>query len=148
MPDIRVEIIPTINDVYISQTPVIIELGTSGPQGPRGAALLSGNGAPGALFGEIGDHYIDKDTNELYGPKTLSGWGTPTDLVTNQELGYVHDQPSPASTWTISHGLGFTPNVTVVDSAGTVVEGSYNYPNSNTVVATFNGSFSGKAYLS
>jgi hypothetical protein len=77
-----------------------------------------------------------------------SDWGTPVDLVTNEELGYVHDQPSPASTWTISHGLGFTPNISVVDSAGTVVEGSYNYPDSNTVVATFSSQFSGKAYLS
>jgi hypothetical protein len=48
----------------------------------------------------------------------------------------------------VTHGLGFTPNITVVDTAGTVVEGSYNYPNSNTVVLTFIGAFSGKAYLS
>jgi hypothetical protein len=40
------------------------------------------------------------------------------------------------------------PNITVVDTAGTVVEGSYNYPNSNTVVLTFIGAFSGRAYLS
>jgi hypothetical protein len=40
------------------------------------------------------------------------------------------------------------PNITVVDSGGTVVEGSYNYPNENTVVLSFNGAFSGKAYLS
>jgi len=44
--------------------------------------------------------------------------------------------------------LGFIPNITVVDSGGTVVEGSYNYPNANTVVLTFSSAFSGKAYLS
>jgi hypothetical protein len=84
----------------------------------------------------------------LYGPKTNSVWGTPVDLVGSQELGYVHIQENAAATWSITHGLGFTPNITVVDTAGTVVEGSYNYPNSNTVVLTFIGAFSGRAYLS
>jgi hypothetical protein len=63
-------------------------------------------------------------------------------------LGYTHVQNSASTTWSITHGLGFTPNITVVDSGGTVVEGSYNYPNANTVVLTFSSSFSGKAYLS
>lgn len=76
------------------------------------------------------------------GPQGPSGVPSPT------TLGHVHIENIPSDTWTISHGLGFIPNITVVDSGGTVVEGSYNYPNSNTVVATFSGSFSGKAYLS
>jgi hypothetical protein len=148
MADIRVEIVQNVNEISLTQEVITIDLGYSGPQGPRGNAVLSGYGIPSVYLGITGDHYIDKDTNELYGPKVGSDWGTPVDLVTNQELGYVHEQPSPASVWTISHGLGFTPNITVVDSSGTVVEGSYNYPNSDTVVATFSGSFSGKAYLS
>ena len=148
MADIKVEVIQNVNEVSLSQEVVIIDLGFGGPQGARGNSVLSGYGAPSVYLGIAGDHYIDKDTNELYGPKVGSDWGIPVDLVTNQELGYVHDQPSPASTWTISHGLGFTPNISVVDSAGTVVEGSYNYPNSNTVVAIFSSQFSGKAYLS
>ena len=65
-----------------------------------------------------------------------------------QILGYVHNQGSPSDTWTIVHGLDFIPNITVVDSAGSVVEGDYSYPNENTVIATFIGSFAGKAYLS
>ncbi len=63
-------------------------------------------------------------------------------------LGYTHIQNSASTTWSITHGLGFTPNITVVDSGGTVVEGSYNYPDANTVVLSFSSSFSGKAYLS
>jgi hypothetical protein len=148
MPDIRVEVVQNVNEVLLSQEVIVIDLGFGGPQGPRGNSVLSGYGAPSVYLGIPGDHYIDKDTNELYGPKVGSDWGIPVDLVTNEELGYVHDQPNPASTWTISHGLGFTPNISVVDSAGTVVEGSYNYPDSNTVVATFSSQFSGKAYLS
>ena len=65
-----------------------------------------------------------------------------------QVLGYVFNQTSPSSQWTITHGLDFVPNITVVDSAGSVVEGDYSYPNENTVLATFVGAFAGKAYLS
>lgn len=72
----------------------------------------------------------------------------PAGVVDPTSLGYVHTQNTPSTTWTISHGLGFIPNITVVDSGGTVVEGSYNYPNANTVVLTFSSAFSGKAYLS
>lgn len=64
------------------------------------------------------------------------------------DLSYVHDQVSAASVWTINHNLEFIPNITVVDSSGNVVEGSYNYPDSNTVILTFSHSFAGKAYLS
>jgi hypothetical protein len=65
-----------------------------------------------------------------------------------QTLGYVYVQGVPLSQWTIVHGLDFIPNITVVDSAGSVVEGDYSYPNDNTVIATFVGAFAGKAYLS
>jgi len=64
------------------------------------------------------------------------------------DLSYVHTQNSASATWTITHNLHFIPNITVVDSGGTVVEGSYNYTNSSTVVLTFSAAFSGKAYLS
>jgi len=157
MPDLKVEIDQVNNTVSIDETNVNInlteqtsniEIGTSGPQGPRGPGVLNGSGAPSSSLGILGDFYINTDNFNLYGPKTNSGWGTPIDLVGANELGYVHTQSVPASTWTITHGLGFTPNVTVVDSGGTVVEGSYNYPNNNSVILTFTGSFSGKAYLS
>lgn len=79
------------------------------------------------------------------GPQGPQGPAGPVDFV---DLSYVHTQSTPSTTWTITHGLQFIPNITVVDSGGTVVEGSYNYPNLNTVVLTFSGAFSGKAYLS
>jgi hypothetical protein len=77
-----------------------------------------------------------------------SGPQGPSGTIDYAQLGYVHTQSVASSVWTINHGLGFTPNVTVVDSAGTVIEGSYNYPNANTIVLTFAGAFSGKAYFS
>jgi hypothetical protein len=65
-----------------------------------------------------------------------------------QVVAYVFTQNSPATTWIINHGLDFIPSITVVDSAGSVVEGDYSYPNGNTIIATFSGAFAGKAYLS
>jgi hypothetical protein len=148
MAELKVEIDQIVNNVTIDEENVVIEVGTSGPQGPRGTSLLNGIGAPSPSLGIDGDFYLNTSNMNLYGPKTNSEWGSPTDLVGSQELGYVHIQEVASATWNITHGLGFTPNITVVDTAGTVVEGSYNYPNSNTVVLTFIGAFSGKAYLS
>lgn len=157
MPELKVELNQINNNVSIDETNVNVNLteqavdvtlGTSGPQGPRGTGLLNGVGAPSAGLGIIGDFYLNTSNMNLYGPKTESGWGSPTDLVGSQELGYVHIQENASATWSVTHGLGFVPNITVVDTAGTVVEGSYSYPNSNTVVLTFIGAFSGRAYLS
>ena len=57
------------------------------------------------------------------GPQGPQG---PQGQVDPSDLGYVHNQNIASTSWTISHGLGFIPNITVVDSGGTVVEGSYN----------------------
>lgn len=65
-----------------------------------------------------------------------------------QTVAHVFVQSLPISVWTIVHGLNFVPNITVVDTAGSVVEGDYSYPDENTIVATFKGAFAGKAYLS
>jgi hypothetical protein len=72
----------------------------------------------------------------------------PAGTIDYGELGYVHDQMSASTAWLVEHGLNFIPNITVVDSAGTVIEGSYSYPNSSTVILNFSNSFAGKAYLS
>jgi hypothetical protein len=60
----------------------------------------------------------------------------------------VHTQVSAASTWTVTHNLGGYPNVTVVDSAGTRVEGDTRYIDQNTVQLSFSAPFSGQAVLS
>jgi hypothetical protein len=148
MAELKVEIDQVINNITIDEENVVVQLGTSGPQGGRGNGILNGTSAPNNTIGIVGDFFLNTTNMNLYGPKTDSGWGTPTDLVGSQELGYVHIQENASATWSITHGLGFIPNITVVDTAGTVVEGSYNYPNSNTVVLTFVGAFSGRAYLS
>jgi hypothetical protein len=72
---------------------------------------------------------------------------TPAEIVV-PELAYAHTQGVSNATWTINHNLDFYPNVTVVDSAGTIVEGEIAYTSRNQVVLTFSAAFSGKAYLS
>jgi hypothetical protein len=60
---------------------------------------------------------------------------------------YTHTQSSPASTWTVTHNMNKYPSVTIVDSAGTTVDGSVDFINLNSVTINFCGAFSGKAYF-
>ena len=103
MGDVKVIVTDSSSGIIIDETPFVITLGASGPQG-----------APGET----------------------------------QTLGYVHIQTIATNQWTMVHGFDFVPNITIVDSAGSVVEGDYSYPDDNTVIATFVGAFAGKAYLS
>lgn len=61
---------------------------------------------------------------------------------------FTFTQASPASTWTITHNLGYRPNISVVDSAGSQVEGETVWTSTNSLTITFSGAFSGVAYLS
>lgn len=148
MAEIKVEIINNVNDLNIEEQVVTINLGNSGPQGPRGNSILNGEGPPDFSLGVLGDFYVDTLTQEMYGPKNSVDWGNVVDLVTNEELGHVHIQDTISSEWTMSHNLGFIPNITVVDNEDRVVEGSYHYVNANTVVASFTEEISGRAFFS
>jgi len=91
--------------------------------------------------------------NDIISITTPSGTSSfvTSDVVTQvvvPDIAYAHTQGTASATWTILHNLDFYPNVTVVDSAGTIVEGEITYTNRNQVVLTFAASFSGKAYLS
>ena len=56
------------------------EVGAPGIPGKNGAIILSGNGVPAITLGSSGDMYLDKTVSNLYGPKTVSGWGIPLNL--------------------------------------------------------------------
>lgn len=60
---------------------------------------------------------------------------------------YIHIQGIASATWIIEHNLEKYPNVTIVTSSGTVVEGDVTYNSKNIITVTFNGAFKGKAYL-
>ncbi|WP_374165195.1 hypothetical protein [Arcticibacter sp. MXS-1] len=55
--------------------------GKNGIDGKNGSQLLSGFSVPEATLGVEGDYYIDKQTADMYGPKTSSGWGTPVNFA-------------------------------------------------------------------
>jgi hypothetical protein len=61
---------------------------------------------------------------------------------------YIHTQNSAASVWTINHNLAYKPNVVVVDSGGSVVEGTPAWISDNQITITFSAAFAGVAYLS
>lgn len=102
--------------------------GVAGPQGPVGP-----QGATGAV-GPVGP----QGAQGPQGPQ-----GDPSGPVS-----YTHTQYSASASWTINHNLGYRPNVTVSDSAGTIIEGAIMYPNSSTIILTFSSAFAGTAYLS
>ena len=64
------------------------------------------------------------------------------------QVAYEHIQDVAADSWVITHNLGFKPNVTVIDSAGTIYEGEIAYTNTSTLTVSFSAAFSGKAFLS
>lgn len=61
---------------------------------------------------------------------------------------YIHEQGAAASLWSVAHGLGFYPSVSVVDSAGTLVEPDIQYVDVNNVQITNASPFSGRVFLS
>lgn len=61
---------------------------------------------------------------------------------------YHHSQGAASTEWEISHGLGFYPNVTIMDSAGSTVEGELEHFSKYSLRVTFSAPISGNAYLS
>lgn len=64
-----------------------------------------------------------------------------------EDANFVFTQSTPASQWDITHDLGKTPAVMVVDSAGTVVQGRILVLSSSEIRLEFSAPFSGTAYL-
>ena len=60
---------------------------------------------------------------------------------------FIYSQGLPQTVWTINHNMGFFPSVTIVSSAGGMVEGDITYIDSNNLTVSFAVAFSGTAYL-
>ena len=148
--EVTVTPVETHVDVNICENVAVIELGASGPQGPRGSQLLSGNTNPSINIGLVGDQYINTDTGYLFGPKTESGWGAGVPLGNNDpnDLGQVHYQTSPSTVWDITHTLTFIPNIIIVDLNNHVIEADINYVDDNRITVTLSHPVVGVAYLS
>ena len=94
-----------------------------------------------------------KLNNLIYATEAETIAGTAINRIVNpgtlaKALSYCHIQSIPSRVWTINHGMNRNIAITVVDSAGTEVEGEISHVDLNTVVVTFAGGFSGKAHIS
>lgn len=61
---------------------------------------------------------------------------------------YRHVQAVASTSWVITHGLGFRPNVAVVDSTGREIIPEIDYTSPTVVTLTFSAAVAGEAYLS
>jgi hypothetical protein len=112
------------------------------------AIVVSGGGgtSPSVTLPPEDDITISMPTGQP-GPRGPTGpAGPPGDSAA--ALSYVHVQGVPSDNWVIMHPLAYFPNITVVDSTGTEVEGDVTYTSASTVTVSFSGAFSGTAYLS
>jgi hypothetical protein len=133
---------------------------TPGPQGPAGKTILNGTAAPANNLGVAGDFYYNTQTTDFYGPKlTDLSWsgatvikfiqeGSEYSYSTSWEIAQVSGPVSGVYSVSITHNLGFFPNITTKDSSGETVETGLEYVNTNTIKLTMAQPFSGTAYLS
>lgn len=70
-----------------------------------------------------------------------------TVISENKDKNYYHDQAIPSDVWNIIHNLGKKPSVSVLDTAGTEVEGEVRHISINEVKIMFSAAFSGNATL-
>lgn len=124
MPDIQIKIeVPAPPTVSIIALP-----GIPGKDGTNGSDSVDYASQDEVKAGIV--------TNKVISPATL-----------NTVLTYTHQQVNPSDIWTIVHNMGRYPNVTVTDSANTVVTGDIAYINVNVIHISFASAFSGMAYL-
>ena len=120
-------------NVSVVETPVaeIIEVHDPGVAGPAGIQGPQGEQGPQGASGPAGPQGPQGPQGDPSGP-----------------VFYNHVQYSASNTWAITHNLGYWPNITVTDSAGTIIEGDIQYVDGSSVVINFSASFAGSAYLS
>jgi hypothetical protein len=92
--------------------------------------------------------YVARDTNTFY---TWDG-SIYSEVAANGGTGsvdknYLHNQGTPATTWSINHNLNKYPAVQVFDSGNSMVIGDVVYDDLNNITITFSAAFSGKATL-
>ena len=61
---------------------------------------------------------------------------------------YEYIQPLTSATWSIPHGLGYKPSVTIFDNSNNEIFGDVVYDDDDNITITFSSAVIGKAYLS
>lgn len=93
------------------------------------------------------NNYSDLENKPKINGVILSGNKTSNELGLTGDKTYVYHQSVPALVWEITHNMDKFPNVTVVDSAGSVVMGEVTYESKNKLKVAFTAEFGGSAYL-
>jgi hypothetical protein len=145
-----------------------VDIVTGGP-GPPGPPGPSGTGAGGfnhtqiamPVAVEIGETWYKTDTGQCFvwvddwwvqfapgGPTGKQGPQGPPGPSGSEAQTFVHNQATPTSVWAITHSLPYPPNITIVDSAGSQIEGDIVYTSGTVVTVTLSAATSGKAFLS
>lgn len=142
-PDVEIEVdASAVSEVEVVEQDTlpavdhVIEIiaGPRGPQGDPGVGL-----PPGGVTSQV----LVKASAADY----VVAWADPAEGSVDLDH-YTHVQAVPAAVWTIDHPLTFRPAVSVVDSAGSIVEGDVDYLSEDRIQITFSSGFSGAAYLS
>ncbi len=132
------------------------EKGDTGQPGVQGPVGLSWQGeySPDAMYQQRdGVSYAGNSYIYIYGLPT-SGNAPPDEIYwdvlalsgSSGDKSHVHVQSLASIEWTVNHNLNKFPSITVVDSAGTVVEGDVEYIDPDNSIIRFSASFSGRAY--
>ena len=93
--------------------------------------------------GELG---VEVDTAKIKLGTGLDNWNSLGYFSATQST-YTFVQSSASSTWTISHGLGRFPSVTVVDTSNRQIEGDVTYTGDDNITISFSVALMGTAYL-
>ena len=80
-------------------------------------------------------------------PGSVAGTLPYTSITGVPALAYLYPQATPSAFWDVTHALGYYPAVTVMDSAGSVVQGDIQHLSANRLTLTFSAAFSGQASL-
>lgn len=126
--------------------------------GAPGRTIISGSGNPANTLGVPGDFYFDTVTTRFWGPKdsNTNTWNIANSFILNKplslthswEIGQVTGPVNGVYSVSITHNLGFYPNITIKTSAGDILETGIDYNSTNQVTLTMAQPFSGTAYLS
>lgn len=145
--DINIEVtknqLQIIAELESKTTEINAEVLAAGPRGPIGP--LGPIGPPGETYTHPATHPAEMITESE--ERVFLSNQEKTALLTFKES-YVHDQLAAQSIWLVQHDLNKYPNITIIDSAGTVVIGEIEYVSKNILILRFSAEFSGKAYLS
>ncbi len=139
-----------VSVAYMSWLPVTYNGNPAAYIGSYTSAGQTCTGGPIIPCCDIGFSYPGASSNIV--DINVGGCCTRIDINPNVTIinggSYQYYVPTPAAVWTITHNLGFVPNVLTTDVSGNEISGVVTDANTVTVEITFSEPVAGYAYLS